>query len=110
MRMNTLIIVGILSVILATGCDRQAKSVAYPVRATADQLALVKDGTQMISPVSNKSITKSPKTPGLVYRDKLYLFCCEGSMGKFQAYPNQYVNSVQPPNGMDISHTLRKGQ
>lgn len=58
---NILIVVGFLAVILVTGCNRQAKSTAQPVRATAAQLALVKDGTTMISSVSNKSITKSSK-------------------------------------------------
>ena len=105
---DIIVIVVLISMTLMPGCKEQARARAQPRIATNEQRALVKDGTVMFSLVSGKRITKSFKTPALVYEGKLYFFCCDVDMRKFQANPDQYVNKARPPNGIDIGHTLRK--
>lgn len=97
-------IIAFISIIMTTGCEPQKSSVIQPVVATNQQIALVQNDTKMVSPISNKEITKSYQTPSVVYKDRMYFFCCQSHMRSFCANPTQYVNSVKLPNGMDISN------
>lgn len=73
-----------------------------PTVATNQQIALVQNGTVMASPASGQSVTKSNQTPSVVYKNRLYFFCCQSHMRRFCASPEQFVSQVQLPNGMDI--------
>jgi YHS domain-containing protein len=83
---------------LARQSGATAPSAAVPRLATPDEVAKVPDGTKMISPESGKPVTKSPSTPALVYRGRLYFFCCAVCLRKCQADP-RYLDDARPPNG-----------
>lgn len=78
------------------------QSIEQTYTPTAEERAFIEDGTEMVSPVSGKRITKNSTTPCLVYNSKLYFFCCSTDMNKFAANPGLYTNSVSQPNGMEI--------
>ncbi|MHC4744399.1 MAG: thioredoxin domain-containing protein, partial [Planctomycetota bacterium] len=94
------------ALIIAGGCASGPKSgpqpSPQPTVATNQQVAFIKDGTAMVSAASGTSITKSRQTPSVVYKDRLYFFCCQSHMREFCAKPEQYINEVKAPNGMDI--------
>jgi len=79
-----------------------AIAVAQPTVATHQQFALVLNGTEMVSPASGQSFTKSNKTPAVIYKNRLYFFCCQSHTRTFCTYPERFVNQVELPNGMDI--------
>lgn len=83
-------------------------NIEQPHIATNDQHALVDNGTAMISPVSGDSIVKSSRTPSVVYKGKLYFFCCQPHLRKFAANPEKYINSVIAPNGVDIKGIIEQ--
>jgi hypothetical protein len=66
--------------------------------ATAQEIALIPDGTELSSPESGKVIQKNAMTPALVYGGRLYFFCCSTSMERCQADP-RLLQGAQPPNG-----------
>jgi len=86
------------------------QSTDQPVIATNSQHALVENGTRMISPVSGKSISKSPRTPSVVYKDRLYFFCCQKHLRKFHANPGRYAERTVPPNGMPIKNIIERNR
>lgn len=63
---------------------------------------MVQNGTVMTSAASGNSVTKSNQTPSVVYKNRLYFFCCQSHMREFCANPDQYISKVKLPNGMDI--------
>ncbi len=98
----------IITIIIIAGCEKQLHRTVQPAQptiATARQLALIEDGTEMYSPVSGKLIIKSSQTPAIVYKGRLFMFCCQVDMRKFAANPQQYVDEVIPPNGTSIGDT-----
>jgi YHS domain-containing protein len=66
-----------------------------------DEVAKVPDGTKMVSPDSGKSVWKTSSTPALVYRDRLYFFCCRVCLEKCQANP-RLLDDARPPNGYPL--------
>ncbi|MBN2139155.1 MAG: thioredoxin domain-containing protein [Sedimentisphaerales bacterium] len=97
-----------VAILTFAGCSGAAKSNAGPFVATDAQVALVPNGTQMTSPVTGSPVTKSNQTPSVVYRNRLYFFCCQMHMRKFCENPLRYINTVKPPNGMDIRGAMPK--
>lgn len=81
----------------------QGQTTDKPLTPTVEERSLIEDGTVMISPVSGKKIIKKSSTPALVYRNRLYFFCCRKDMKKFINDIDMYSNMVPPPNGIDIS-------
>ena len=106
MRKYSIMIMFLFGMILAAGCAKKPKVWGPPVPATPEQIALMADGTKMISPQSGKPIVKSAQTPALVYKGRLYFFCCKRTVAEFEKDPDKYVLDVLSPNGLDISHTL----
>ncbi len=86
------------------------QSADRPVVATNRRHALVENGTRMTSPVSGKSISKSPRTPSVIYKDRLYFFCCQADVRKFHANPGRYADSVGPPNGVLIKKIVERNR
>ena len=72
-----------------------------PRPATAQEVALVPDGTQLVSPESGKPIRKNASTPALVFGGRLYFLCCAVCMQKCQADP-RLLKDAKPPNGYDL--------
>ena len=97
------VILTFMTLIITAGCQPQRRTAAQPVVATIQQASLIKDGTELFSPISGARITKGYQTPSVVYKNRLYFFCCQGHMRAFCAYPDQYADAVKPPNGMDIT-------
>jgi hypothetical protein len=106
------------SMFALVGCGKQeaaqpAASVAAPAvsapvlvakmarAATAEEAALVPDGTQLVSPESKKAITKNAGTSTLVYDGRLYFLCCDLCVRKCEANPS-LLQDVKPPNGYDL--------
>ena len=106
MRKYMVLIAVVFGLLLAAGCGKKAKEWGPPVKATPEQIAMVSDGTVMVSPQSGKTIRKTDQTPALVYKGRLYFFSCEKSLAEFEKDPDRHALGVQSPNGMDISHTL----
>lgn len=90
-------------VICLVGASCVWAQVEKPTIATAEQHALVDDGTVMPSAAGPQNVTKGLKTPSLVYQGRLYFFCCHYHLRRFYENPEQYVNNVTAPNGKDIS-------
>lgn len=89
-------------VAFGTGCAEK-ESLSGPARsASPRELAKAKNGTEMISPVSGKTIVKANNTPALVWDGKLYMFCCDVDRQTFKDDPNSYSGEVLPPNAMLI--------
>lgn len=86
------------------------QSTDRPVVATNSRHALVQDGTRMTSPVSGKPISKSPRTPSVVYKDRLYFFCCQEDVRKFHANPGRYSERTVPPNGTLIKSIIERNR
>jgi hypothetical protein len=76
--------------------------------ATAEEAALVPDGTQLVSPESKKTITKNAGTPALVYDGRLYFLCCAVCVQKCQVDPS-LLQDAKPPNGYDLQKLARAG-
>ena len=96
-------IIVIAAVIIAGGCSTQSGGVLAPTVATDEQVALLPNGAELFSPVSGNRIAKSNQTPSVVYKDRLYFFCCQSHMRQFCADPERYVEAVKSPNGLDIN-------
>ena len=69
--------------------------------ATPQEVALVPDGTQLVSAESGKPIQKSASTPALVYQGRLYFLCCAVCVQKCQANPKLLLDA-KPPNGYEL--------
>ncbi|MEZ4649480.1 MAG: hypothetical protein R3E97_12000 [Candidatus Eisenbacteria bacterium] len=67
--------------------------------ATPAECRVVKNGTEMTSPISGKPIVKQATTPAAIWDGKLFFFCCEVDRDKFVSQPKTYVDTVLPPNG-----------
>ena len=80
----------------------RAAPVMHGRPATAQEIALVPDGTLLYSPDSGKPIQKNARTPALVYGGRLYFFCCPTSMQMCQADPRMLQNAKHP-NGYDLA-------
>ena len=91
-------------VVALTGCGKPEA----PRTPTPQEVALVPDGTQLISPDSGKPIKKNPGTPALVYDGRLYFFCCPVCMQKCQANLS-LLRTAKPPNGYDLRKLARSG-
>ena len=74
---------------------------AAPRLATPQEVTLVPDGTQLVSPESGKPIQKNASTPALVYSERLYFLCCALTMQKCQADPS-LLQDAKAPNGYDL--------
>jgi hypothetical protein len=72
-----------------------------PRAATAQEIALVADGTELYSPDSGKLVKKNARTPALVHGGRLYFFCCLVSMQQCQSNPS-LLGNAKPPNGYDL--------
>ncbi len=90
-----------LALSFSSGCE-EAPDVAPAANATPRQLRLVKNGTQMVSPISGKTITKTSTTPAAVWDGKLYMFCCAVDRDKFKEDPREHSKGVLPPNAAII--------
>ena len=75
---------------------------------TVAEVALVPDGTQLVSPESKKAITKNSGTPALVYDGRLYFLCCAICVQKCQANPRLLLDA-EPPNGYDLRKATGSG-
>ena len=85
-----------------TSLPTRSPSLAEGVRlATPEDIALVPDGTRVLSPDSGKPVVKRANTPALVYKGRLYLFCCPTSMMKCGIDPRVLQNAT-PPNGFEL--------
>lgn len=81
-------------------------SVTAPVAAAArlatpQEVALVPDGTQLVSPESGKVIQKNASTPALVHDGRLYFICCAVSLQKCLGNPS-LLQDAKPPNGYEL--------
>jgi hypothetical protein len=90
----------------------QTASVPGPVAAarpaTAQEVALVPDGTPFVSPESGKTVLKNASTPALVHEGRLYFLCCDVCMQKCQAAPS-LLQGVKAPNGYDLRKLAGSG-
>jgi hypothetical protein len=77
--------------------------------ATAQEIALVADGTQLYSPDSGKLVIKNARTPALVHGGRLYFFCCPTSMQQCQSNPS-LLGNARPPNGYDLEKLRGAGK
>jgi hypothetical protein len=68
---------------------------------TVEEVALVPDGTQLISPDSGKPVVKNASTPALVYDGRLYFLCCATCAQKCQANPSLLLDA-KVPNGYEL--------
>ena len=76
--------------------------------ATADEVALVPDGTKLYSPESRKLLWKTSSTPALVCDGRLYFLCCAACVQKCQANPS-LLQDAEPPNGYDLRKPTGSG-
>ena len=95
-----------LSVPAGLSATMPAAGVTAPVTsgarlATPQEVALVPDGTQLISAESGKAIQKNASTPALVYEGRLYFLCCEVCRQKCVANPKLLLDA-KPPNGYEL--------
>jgi YHS domain-containing protein len=88
--------------------DAAASLVVRARLATAQEVALVPDGTQLVSPDSGKPILKNSSTPAWVYEGRLYFFCCPESRKKCMDDP-RLLQNVRSPNGYDLSKLAGSG-
>jgi hypothetical protein len=114
------------SMFALVGCGKQEAAQTAPTRAspsaasttvaiekvarppTVAEVALVPDGTQLVSPESKKAITKNSGTPALVYDGRLYFLCCAVCVQKCQANPRLLLDA-EPPNGYDLQKLTGSG-
>jgi len=78
--------------------------------ATDEQHAVVENGTSLISPVSEQPITKVYRTASAAYKGRIFYFCCNVDMRKFQINPERYIPDVIPPNGISIAEGLKEAR
>jgi hypothetical protein len=79
-----------------------------PCAATREEIALVPDGTQLVSPESGKTVLKNASTPALVHDGRLYFVCCDVCVQKCQADPS-LLQGVKAPNGYDLRKLAGSG-
>jgi protein-L-isoaspartate(D-aspartate) O-methyltransferase len=65
---------------------------------------MVLDGTELVSPNSGKPIVKDANTPALMYKGRLYFFCCPVCMQKCAGDPS-LLRTAKPPNGFRMGET-----
>jgi len=75
---------------------------------TVKEVALVPDGTQLISPDSGKPVVKNASTPALVYDGRLYFLCCAICMQKCEANPSLLLDA-KAPNGYELRKLVESG-
>lgn len=87
----------VAAALLGSGCGEGVASAARA--ATPAEARVVANGTQMVSPISGKTITKQSDTPVALYDGKLFFFCCVVDRDRFIEQPQVYADTVLPPNG-----------
>lgn len=75
--------------------------------ATPEEISMVPDGTQIYSPDSGKPTVKNANTPALVYKGRLYFFCCPTCMMKCGSDPS-LLKTAKPPNGYRLGETGKR--